>query len=127
MKKRNSANDYLERILLLQKKKGFARSVDLARELGVTKPTVCNAVKRLRERDLIDIDEKGYIIFTDSGRSMAEKSYRKHKLIAKTLIGIGVGEETADRDACLIERVISDETYRCFKTFYKSHLQVSNN
>ncbi len=127
MKKRNSANDYLERILLLQKKKGFARSVDLARELGVTKPTVCNAVKRLRERDLIDIDEKGYIIFTESGRSMAEKSYRKHKLIAKTLIGIGVGEETADRDACLIERVISDETYRCFKTFYKSYLQVSNN
>ena len=127
MLKKNSTNDYLEKILILQKKKGFARSVDLARELGVTKPTVCNALKKMRDRELICFGENGHIEFTENGRTIAQKAHRKHRLIEKALIGIGVGEETAERDAGLIERVISEETYRCFKTFYKSYPGVSKN
>ena len=125
MTKKNSSNDYLERILILHKRKGFARSVDLARELGVSKPTVCNALKRMRDRDLISINDKGHILFTDTGRPIAEKVHKKHRLLTKMLIGIGLDEATADKDACRIEHVISEETYRCFSKFYKSYLRVS--
>lgn len=118
MLKKNSTNDYLERILILHERKGYAKSVDLARELGVTKPTVSDTVKKLRDRDLISLGEKGHILLTDTGMAVAQKVYRKHLFLKNTLIGIGVDEDTADKDACLIEHVISDETYRCLKKHF---------
>ena len=127
MLNKNSTNDYLERILILYKDKGFARSVDLARELGVSKPTVSDAVKRLRDRQLIDIGDKGNIILTDAGSSIAEKVHKKHRFLRKTLMDIGVNESTADTDARKIEHVISDETYKCLMTYFKSYPKVSNN
>ncbi len=127
MLNKNSTNDYLERILILHRTKGFARSVDLARELKVSKPTVSDAVKRLRERGLIDIEDKGRIIFTDSGKKIAEKVYKKHRFLKKSLVSIGVKESVADRDACMMGHVISEETYKCLASLFKSYPQVSEN
>ena len=93
--KNGSAEDYLKSILMIQEQNGFARSVDVARALGVTRPSVCNAMKRLREKDLIYIGEKGHILFTDTGKAIAEKIHRKHMLLKEALIRIGVSEQTA--------------------------------
>ncbi|MCR4684779.1 MAG: metal-dependent transcriptional regulator [Lachnospiraceae bacterium] len=111
--KNGSAEDYLKSILMIQEQNGFARSVDVARALGVTRPSVCNAMKRLREKDLIYIGEKGHILFTDTGKAIAEKIHRKHMLLKEALIRIGVSEQTAAEEACRIEHVIGDETYAC--------------
>ncbi len=125
MLKRNSTNDYLERILILHKDKGFARSVDLARELGVTKPTVCNALKRMCDRELIAFNDRGHIVLTETGKSIAQKVHKKHKVLTRTLIGIGVDESVADKDASLMEHVISEETYKCLTEFYNTYPRVS--
>ena len=124
---KNSTNDYLERILIIHKRKGFVRSVDLARELGVTKPTVCDAVKRLRDRWLIDVADKGHIILTEDGRAIAEKVYNKHQFLKKSLTRIGVNEITADKDASMIEHVISEETYKCLVTHFKHVIRRADN
>ena len=125
MEKNNSAEDYLESILILHKSKGFARSVDIAKELGVTKPSVSNAMKRLRKKGMIYSSDKGHIFFTDAGKAVAEKVYSKHNLIKKMLIGMGVNEKRAAREACVIEHVISDETYECISTFYDTHFAAA--
>ncbi len=119
MKKRNLSEDYLESILILQKKQGYVRSVDVSRELGVSKPSVCNAMKRLCEKKMIYFGDKGYIIFTDAGKAFAERVYKRHRLLTKALVDIGVSEQTAMMDACRIERVISDETCDCLVRFCK--------
>lgn len=124
---KNSSNDYLEKILILNDKKGFARSTDLANELGVTKPTVSNTVKRLCERGLTAVGEKGYIFLTDTGRDMAERIHKKHKTLTKKLIEIGVDENTADIDACRMIHAISDETYICLNRVFKLYAAVSGN
>ncbi|MCR4907968.1 MAG: metal-dependent transcriptional regulator [Lachnospiraceae bacterium] len=124
MVKNNSSEDYLESILMLHKRNGFARSVDVARQLGVTKPSVCNAMKKLRGRNLVYLNDKGYIFFTDAGKVIAERIYRKHVLLKRILTGIGVNEETASKDACGIEHVISDETYECLNDFFKAHMNI---
>ena len=119
MKKRNLTEDYLESILVLQKKQGYVRSVDVSRELGVTKPSVCNAMKRLREQKMIYFGDKGCILFTDAGKAYAERVYKRHRLLTKALVDIGVNEQTAAVDACRIEHVISDETCDCLIRFCK--------
>ena len=106
-----SSENYLKSILMLKEKNGFARSVDVAKALGVTRPSVCNAMKRLRERGMIYFGEKGHILFTEAGKAIAEKVNRKHALLTKALIKIGVSEKTASEEACRIEHVIGDETY----------------
>ena len=116
-----SAEDYLECILMLREKQGYARSIDVANELGVTKPSVSVAMKKLREQDMITFDENGFILLTDSGRKLAKKVYDKHKLLTKALISIGVNEKKAAEEACLIEHVISDTTYKCIKEFVKKY------
>lgn len=116
-----SAEDYLECILMLREKQGYARSIDVANELGVTKPSVSVAMKKLRDQEMITFDDNGFILFTDAGRKLAKKVYDKHKLLTKALIAIGVSEKKAAEEACLIEHVISDSTYKCIKDFIKKH------
>jgi len=118
-KNNQSAEDYLECIMMLQERLGNVRSIDVASELGVTKPSVSVAMKKLREQEMILFEENGFILFTDEGRKLAKKVYDKHKILTKALIAIGVKEKTAAQEACLIEHVISDSTYKCIKDFIK--------
>ena len=109
---RNSAEDYLECILMLSEEHGNVRSIDVARSLDVSKPSVSIAMKKLREQELITVEEDGTIKLTKSGKKIADNTYKKHKLLRTILIDIGVKESTAEEEACLIEHVISDDTYR---------------
>ena len=93
--------------------------------MGVTRPSVCNAMKKLRDENLIYFSDKGFIFFTDAGKAIAEKAYRKHALLTKALVGIGVTESTAVKEACSIEHVISDETYECLNAFLRTHLSLT--
>ncbi len=111
----------MKSILILDKRNGSVRSVDIAVEMGVSKPSVSNAMKRLREANMIYIGKGGRIIFTDEGRAFAEKVYSKHSLLSRVLRFMGVNKETADKEACLMEHVISDETYECLDEFINSH------
>lgn len=124
---KNSAKDYLEIILILSGRNGSVRSVDVSKELGVTKPSVCNAMKKLKEQRMIYFDDNGHIFLTEGGKIIAQKVHGKRRDLAKVLTGIGVSRDTAVREAGLIEHVISDETYRCLKRFFKTYPKVSNN
>jgi len=107
-----SAENYLEAILMLQQKNGVVRSIDVAAMLNFSKPSVSVAMKNFRENGYIDMDYNGHITLTDKGREIAEKTYSRHKLIKDILLMIGVSEETASEDACRIEHDISEETYK---------------
>lgn len=111
MKIQKSAEDYLETMLMMKEKHGYIRSIDVANELDVTKPSVSYAVKRLRENGYITMDETGLITLTDSGMKIASQIYERHKLLTKYLVGIGVDEKTASEDACKIEHDISEKTF----------------
>ena len=121
MKNNNSSEDYLKCILVLKEKHGHVRSVDIANEMGVTKPSVSNAMKKLRKEGLILFDDEGFISFSDTGKEIAEKVHDKHLLITKVLMRIGVSEKTASKEACMIEHAISDETYRCLQNFHSDY------
>ncbi|MCR4658261.1 MAG: metal-dependent transcriptional regulator [Lachnospiraceae bacterium] len=98
MGKSSSSEDYLKCILVLQKKNDSVRSIDIAEEMGVTKPSVCNAMKKLREQKWIYFDEEGYIFFTNEGRTIAENVYSKHSLLSRLLRLMGVNKDTAERE-----------------------------
>ena len=117
MEKSTSSEDYMKSILILHKRKGAVRSVDIAEEMGVSKPSVCNAMKKLRKQKMVYFGDEGNILFTEEGRILAEKVYSKHSLLSKFLTLIGVNQENADREACLMEHAISDETYDCLAAF----------
>ncbi len=106
-----SAEDYLEMILMLRNKNGYVRSVDIANGLGVTKPSVSVAMRKLRENGYIKFDEDSYITLTDAGYEIASRTLNRHKILTKLLTSIGVSEETAEDDACRIEHVISAESF----------------
>ena len=110
-----SSEDYLETMLILKEKLGYIRSIDVAEHLGVTKPSVSYATKRLRENGYITMDKDGLITLTDTGLSIAQNMYTRHKQLTQFLLALGVSEETAREDACKIEHDISDETFeaRC--------------
>ena len=110
-----SGEDYLEAVLILQKKKGTVRSVDVARYLEVSKPSVSHAVTTLRDGGFLTMDEDCFLHLTDIGREVAEQIYEKHRFFTERLIAAGVAPETAERDACRIEHVISDESFQCLK------------
>lgn len=114
-----SAEDYLEAILVVQEEKGNVRAIDVVNELNVSKPSVSIAMKKLKSRELITVDSNSHIHFTDEGRSIAENVYNKHKLLTDALVAIGVDEEEAAQEACEIEHIISDQTYECIKNFCK--------
>ena len=115
MKLHASGEDYLEAILVLQKKLGMVRSVDVARHMEVSKPSVCHAVATLRDGGFLTMDEDHFLHLTDVGREVAEKIYERHCFFTEQLIAAGVAPETAERDACRIEHVISEESFKRLK------------
>ena len=110
-----SGEDYLEAILVLQKQKGMVRSVDMARHMGVSKPSVCHAVATLKNGGFLTMDDGFFLHLTNIGREVAEQIYEKHRFFTDRLIAAGVDPETAERDACRIEHVISEESFRRLK------------
>ena len=117
MEIQQSAEDYLESILVLKKRIGQVRSIDIVHELGYTKPSVSVAMKKLRENDYITMDKDGYIELLPAGEEVANSVYRRHQVLSKWLISLGVSEETAEEDACKIEHVLSDETFEKLHTY----------
>ena len=111
MKLHASGEDYLETILLLQKKLGMVRSVDVARHMEVSKPSVCHAVATLRDGGFLTMDEDHFLHLTDVGREVAEKIFERHCFFTEQLITEGVDTKTAEADACRIEHIISDESF----------------
>ena len=110
-----SGEDYLEAILVLQKQKGMVRSVDVARHMEVSKPSVCHAVATLREGGFLTMDSDYFLHLTDVGREVAEQIYEKHRFFTERLIEAGVDPESAERDACRIEHVISESSFQHLK------------
>ena len=106
-----SGEDYLETILVLQKKLGMVRSVDVARHMEVSKPSVCHAVATLRDGGFLTMDEDHFLHLTDVGREVAEKIYERHCFFTEQLIAAGVDPRIAEPDACRIEPIISDESF----------------
>ena len=105
-----AGEDYLKAILLLQRRNGSVRSLDIVRLLGVSKPSVSVAVKLLREGGFLSMDEDKHIQLTDIGRETAEAVFEKHRVLLDCLIALGVDPDTADKDACRMEHIVSPET-----------------
>ena len=110
-----SGEDYLETILVLQKKLGMVRSVDVARHMGVSKPSVCVAVNTLKDGGFLTMDENHFLHLTNEGRKVAEEIYERHCFFTEQLIAAGVDPKTAEADACRIEHIISDESFSKLK------------
>ena len=119
MKTIESAENYLETILMLKRKNGNVRSIDVAHELSFSKPSVSVAMKNFREKGYISIDGDGSIVLTDKGLSIAERVFERHHVIASALIALGVDEKTAYEDSCKIEHDISDTSFEMIKKFLK--------
>ena len=120
MKLYASGEDYLETILILRREMGMVRSVDVARHMDVSKPSVCHAVAVLQEGGFLAVDGNHFLHLTEQGRIIAEKIYERHRFFTDRLIEAGVDPKTAEADACRIEHVISDETFRRLKEKYQS-------
>ena len=120
MKLHASGEDYLEAVLVLQKQKGMVRSVDIARHMDVSKPSVCYAVATLKDGGFLTMDDGFFLHLTNIGREVAEQIYEKHRFFTERLIAAGVDPETAERDACRIEHVISEESFRRLKATEKA-------
>ena len=116
-----SGEMYLETVLVLTKKTGSVRSVDISEYMGVSKPSVSRAIGLLKEGGYVISDADGYLSLTESGRVMAEKIYARHNVVSELLRILGVDESTAVDDACKIEHHISDETYEAIKQFVEKH------
>jgi Mn-dependent DtxR family transcriptional regulator len=114
-----SAENYLEAILMIKNKKGSVRSIDIANELEFSKPSVSVAMKNLRENGYIDVDENGYISLLDKGKKIAENMYERHTTLSDWLVSLGVPEKIAVEDACKIEHIISVETFEAIKKIAK--------
>lgn len=115
MKIQESAENYLETILILSQTGTPIRSIDIVNELGFSKPSVSVAMKKLRENGYINMDDDGHITLLSAGREIAERIYERHTLLSQLLIRLGVDEATAVEDACRIEHVISPETFQKIK------------
>ena len=118
---RESGEMYLEAILVLAKKSGYVRSIDVSEYLGYSKPSVSRAMGILREGGYILMEKDGAITLTDSGKKLAETIYERHTVLSELLIRLGVDEKTATDDACRIEHVISDESFQAIKQYYYQH------
>ncbi len=114
-KSNESAENYLETILILSRKKPVVRSVDIAEELGFKKSSVSVAMKNLRERGNITVTKEGYIYLTGSGQQIADMIYERHQFLSAWLVSLGVDPETAVEDACRMEHVISPESFEAIK------------
>lgn len=116
-----SGEMYLETILVLSRRLDRVRSVDVADEMGYSKPSVSRAVGILKKNGYIITDGSGHLYLTDEGRSVAEKTFERHRVLTEVFVRIGVPREIAAEDACKIEHVISDETFEAVKRFAAEH------
>ncbi len=122
MKLQESGENYLETILILAKRNGIARAVDVAAELGFSKPSVSRAVSVLKEAGYVTIGNIGQLLLTEKGQEVAENIYARHCFIKNYLISLGISPQTAEKDACRMEHVLSEETLQCLKKHYmKEH------
>ena len=120
MEKKQSYEDYLERILMLEETIGSVRSIDIANSMNFARSSVSIAVKKLENDGLITVDRKDfYIHLTAAGRAIGEKTLHKHKILSLFFVKLGVSPKTAEEDACKIEHDISDESFRAFEEFLK--------
>lgn len=120
MKTNESAENYLETILILSQKLPVVRSIDVATELGFKKSSVSVAMKHLREKEHIKVSESGYITLTDAGREIAEMIYERHNILTSMLVALGVTPHVASEDACRMEHVISAESFAAIKEHFNS-------
>jgi Mn-dependent DtxR family transcriptional regulator len=118
MELHESGEMYLETILVLKNRLGLVRSIDIANEMGFSKPTISVAMKKFRQDGLVEMDESGFINLTEEGRDIAERIYERHQVISHILMALGVSEKNAVADACKIEHDISDETFAVLKKEY---------
>ena len=118
MKVLESAENYLEAILMVREEKGIVRAIDVVNLLGFSKPSVSVAMKQLETNEFIRRDEDGFIYLTDSGEEIAEMIFERHKLLTDLFMKLGVSEETARDDACKVEHDLSEETFECIKKAY---------
>ncbi len=116
-----SSEDYLEAILMLREQLGKVRSIDIVYKLGYSKPSISIAMKKLREKGLVNMDADGYITLTDEGLKIARHTYTRHKVLTSFFENIGVNPKTAENDACKIEHDISDETFKRLREFMTTH------
>ena len=114
-----SAEDYLEAILMISERKGFTRSVDIAEELGYSKASVSIAMKKLRENGYIAVDNSGMITLLDPGKEIAERVYERHKVLTSIFEHLGVEHDTAAKDACKVEHDLSPETFDALKKYLR--------
>ncbi len=121
MELHESAEDYLETILVLYERNGQVRSIDIVNEMNFSKPSISIAMKKLRENGYIHMDVNGLITLTQEGKEIAERIYSRHKLLTKVLVAIGIDEEKAAAEACKIEHDIDDETYEKIGQFYTKY------
>ncbi len=121
MRIKESAENYLEAILMIGKEKGSVRSIDVANELSFSKPSVSVAMKNFREEGYINVDADGLITLTDKGKAVAERVYERHQVIANVLIALGVDKDVAYEDSCKIEHDLSDETFSKIKEFFENY------
>lgn len=124
MRLHRSGEDYLEAMLILDQKHGYVRSSDVAERLSVTKPSVTNATRLLREGGFLTMDEEKLIHLTELGREVAESIYERHCILTEGLIYLGVDPEMAEQDACRIEHDISRETFEKLKEYWERFLKV---
>ena len=124
VKRHESLEDYLERILMLSKKLTHVRSIDIATDMSFSKPSISIAMKKLKQEEYIIIDQNGYIFLTEKGLKVASEVYERHTIITNALIALGVSEKQAKQDACLIEHDLSKESFECIKAHY---LKSKNN
>lgn len=119
MKIHESGENYLETILILSKRNGSVRSIDIANELDYSKPSVSIAMKNLRKNDYIRVDEDGFIALTDSGKEVANSMYERHLFLSKCLMDMGVSKDIAEKDACRMEHILSSESFEAIQRHFK--------
>ena len=127
MELHESAEDYLETILVLFERNGEVRSIDIVNEMNFSKPSISIAMKKLRENGYIHMDVNGLITLTDEGREIATRIYSRHKLLTRVLEAIGIDAKKAEEEACKIEHDIDDETYDKIQAFYTNYTQNMQN
>ena len=118
MEVHEAAEMYLETILVLKNRLGLVRSIDVANEMGYSKPTISIAMKKFRQEGLVTVDESGFINLTEAGRDIAERIYERHQVLTHILVSLGVSQDHAEEDACKIEHDIRDETFAALKKEY---------
>ena len=125
MKIQESAENYLETILMLGHTKPHVRSIDIANELDFSKPSVSVAMKNLRQNGYIQVDGNGYITLTDAGRKIAETMYERHTMLSSWVVYLGVDQKTAVEDACRMEHVLSADSFEAIKRHITSCKELS--